>query len=307
MNTSNHNLHTPVYIKAAPDMPLPTDKTYYLVTSDGLFLNRNHEFFTSSVPIDKWPSELAGHDPFLKLNYPALPRRLIEQVVGFFAIVGERFASEAAVLIAWDRDAERLQTIVPDQCGVVGTSWSGEPYPISVDYEVPSLPPHLSLIGDIHSHVDGPAYASATDKEDERYRAGLHIVVGRIHQEPPEFHCEVTVDGRRFKVRDLSAVMGGYHRRRKHEVPQTWLDKVSVKTWNSARRAFTYLEPRTDARASTERPVIDSQPTTKADAPLSEVKDVPYPNSTGLTTKETNVHDTCISTPSDPPAELAGQ
>ena len=52
------------------------------------------------------------------------------------------------------------------------------------------MPPNLTLFGDIHSHVDEPAYASGTDKWDERYRAGLHIVVGRLGQEPPELHIE---------------------------------------------------------------------------------------------------------------------
>ena len=102
---------------------------------------------------------------------------------------------------------------------------------------MPLLPPELTLIGDIHSHVDGPAYTSFVDQRDEEHRPGLHLVVGRIQEEPPDFHCEVSIDGARFPVRNLDAVLAGYHRRR-NEAPQAWLDKVSVKTWDSARRTL---------------------------------------------------------------------
>ena len=238
MKCSDSTLHTPVYLKTSEDMPLPEEEpVYYLLSRDGLFLCRNHDFFQSSVPVEHWPSELAGHDRFFKIKYPKLPRRLLERVVGFFAVIGERYQSEAAVLLAWDPANQRIETLVPDQCGIVGTNFGGEPYPISLDYELPLLPSQWTLIGDIHSHVDGPAYSSFVDQRDEAHRPGLHLVVGRIDLEPPEFHCEISIDGARFPVRNLDTVLAGYHRR-KNEVPQAWLDKVNVKTWNSARRAL---------------------------------------------------------------------
>jgi hypothetical protein len=240
MNSYNSKLHTPILVKVGPDMPMPEDApVFHLLSRDGLFLCRNHPFFRSSVRVDQFPSELAAHRPFLKMRYPRLPRRLVEQVVGFFAIVGRRYASEAAVLLAWDKAVETVVPIVPEQTGLVGRGWYGDLLPMELRYEIPSLPPHLTLIGDVHSHVDGPAYASSMDKADEEYRAGLHIVVGRVRFEPPEFHCEVTVDGARFAIADLSTVMAGYQRRREREVPQTWLDKLTVKSWSSS--AATYV------------------------------------------------------------------
>ena len=44
-------------------------------------------------------------------------------------------------------------------------------------------------------------------------------------------HCEATVDGTRFPVRDLSLVLEGYSRRREDEVPSEWIDRVTVKAW----------------------------------------------------------------------------
>jgi len=233
---SDSNLATPVYLKLSQDMPWPEDDFFYLLSRDGFFLCRNHAFFQSSTPTEYGPSELAGHKRFIKLSYPKLPQRLMEKVVGFFSRVADRYCAEAAVLLAWNSETESIEVIVPEQRSIVGGSWSGGKfYPINVYYDVPNLPPNLKLIGDIHSHVDGPAYASHTDIEDEAHFPGLHIVVGRIYKEPPEIHIEVTVDGNRFTVENHDMVLEGYKKRRVKEVPEEWMDKVVVetKTWKS--------------------------------------------------------------------------
>jgi len=234
MKASDHTLLTPIYLKLTPDMPWPDhEKVFYLLSRDGLFLCRNHQFFRSSALTNAWPGELAAHKPSLRLSYPTIPQRLFEKVIGFFARIGSRHGAEAAALFIWNNETRAVEVIVPDQTSIVSSS--GKPYPIEVHYEVPPLPPHLLVIGDIHSHVDEPAYASYMDKQDEAHRPGLHIVVGRISEEPPEFHIEVTMDGARFKVGHPALVLQGYERRRIHEVPQAWLDKVVVKTWASHR------------------------------------------------------------------------
>lgn len=240
MKCSGAHLLTPIYLKLDNAMPWPEqERAFYVLSRDGLFLCRNTPFFRSCVPVGEFPSELAGQAPFMKLSYPRIPRRLMEQVIGFFDLIGDRHASEAAVLIAWNRAANAIEIIVPDQVGLVGRTWSGKPYPIELEYQVPPLPPHLALLGDMHSHVDGSAYASYMDRCDEVYRPGLHIVVGRIQEEPPQFHCEATADGYRFSVHDLSLILEGYHRRRIDEVPPDWIAKVAVRPWTSKRQCDT--------------------------------------------------------------------
>jgi hypothetical protein len=258
MNSHNDHVHTPIFIKSDANLPLPDGvPVFHLLTRDGLFLCRNHPFFRSSVRVEQFPSELAPHQPFLKMRYPKLPRKLVEQVVGFFAIVGRRYASEAAVLLAWDKSTETVVAIVPEQIGLVGGGWYGDPFPMELQYEIPPLPPNLTLIGDMHSHVDGPAYASSMDKADEEYRAGLHIVVGRIRHEPPEFHCEVTVDGARFTIPDLDTVIAGYQRRREREVPPEWLDKLTVKSWSSSAASYVVQAPRQSSPEIHDAAVVD--------------------------------------------------
>ena len=233
MNPSESKLLTPILLKATDDMPWPENESvFHLVTSSGLFLCRNHPFFTSSVPVDRWPPELAAHAPFMHLRYPRLPQRVFERIVGFFAMIGENFGAEAAVLLAWDPTRGAIEVIVPEQRSLVSSSWSGRCYPLSVEYDMPPLPEGWMWIGDIHSHVDEPAHASTMDEKDEHHRPGLHIVVGRLFSEV-EFHIVVTVDGMRFRVKRLETVVEGYERRRVDEVPLEWIQKVEVRHWTS--------------------------------------------------------------------------
>jgi hypothetical protein len=225
-------LFTPFYLKLNDDMPWPEqEKVFYLLTREGCFLCRNHPFFRSSVAAETLP-ELGKHKPFLRLHYPKLAQRQFERVIGFFAVIGERYSAEAAVLLVWNTSTRAVELVVPPQRSVVSSSWNGRPYPVEVHYEVPTLPPHLLLVGDIHSHVDGAAYASFTDRADEAYRPGLHVVVGRISAEPPEWHVAAVVDGVRFRIKSVFDVVQGYTRRRLREVPQAWLDQVQVMTWS---------------------------------------------------------------------------
>ena len=254
------NLFTPFYAKLSDDMPWPEhEQVFYLLTRDGCFLCRNHPFFRSSVAAEKLPSELAKHDGFLRLNYPKLTQRQFERVIGFFDIIGERHGAEAAVLLVWNTKARAVEIVTPPQTSIVSSSWSGRPYPLEVHYEIPPLPPHLMLIGDIHSHVDGAAFASYTDRDDETHRPGLHVVVGRINEEPPEFHVEVVVDRTRFRVNNLSSVVQGYSRRRPREVPQAWIDQVKIMTWSEYKATRqTAPETQTAVTTSSDRERLDS-------------------------------------------------
>lgn len=227
MKRIDDGLITPVFVKTPDDPEWPEDeKVFYTISGDGLHLCRNHEFFRSCVPAPSWPSELAEQKTFLQLRYPRISPRQIEQVVGFFDLAWKLHGGEAAVMLAFDRDKNESRVIVPEQVTEVIRSSKGDLYPSGVRYELPSLPAHLTVYCDVHSHCDLSAYASSVDTNDEAYRAGLHAVVGKLHQEPPQFHTEAVVDGVRFKV--ASATLFDGYRRRAYDFPRWWLDKVEV-------------------------------------------------------------------------------
>ncbi len=232
MNKADANLVTPVYLKTDSDPELPDDPAAYVLSASGLYFCRNHQFFRSCVPAPRWPRELNPHSASLTLRYPKIPRAQFELVVGFFAKVATRHAAEAMVLLLYDQKAGEISFHVPRQEATVGQSFTGKPYPMDLKYDLPTeLDANLSLIGDIHSHADEAAYASYKDKLDEVHQAGVHIVVGRVHDEPPDLHCEFVVDGYRFMI-SRTTILEGYQQRNL-DVPQEWLDQVQV-------RAHTY-------------------------------------------------------------------
>jgi proteasome lid subunit RPN8/RPN11 len=219
---------TPVLVKSTPDIPWPEgERVFYLVGREGLFICRNGEFFRSCVPAARGPSALASQAPFLTPRFPPIPRSLFERVVGFFDRIAELHGSEAAAMLVWDRRAERVRLVVPEQTATVYRAWDGYRSAIGVHYLPPTdLPVDWIPFGDVHSHVHMAAYASGTDVADETHAAGLHIVVGRIQKEPPEIHVEAVVDGTRFHL-DVRDVIVDYRKRRRN-VPQEWIDRVTL-------------------------------------------------------------------------------
>jgi hypothetical protein len=226
----------PVYLKTDPDMPRPTDPEFYLIAREGTYFCRNHPFFESDTPSQRQPRALAEHRARCRVQYPKLPVSAVEFVVGFFHRIYQLHESEAIVLLYWDLRQERYRLYVPPQKPTVWLSSWNTRSPMDVAYRVPTdVPPHWLLVGDMHSHADLDAYASYVDKSDERHRDGIHIVVGRVQDDPPDFHQELAVDGSRFNLR-FEHIMQGY-RARRTIIPQAWLDRVEVvvkrSSWSS--------------------------------------------------------------------------
>jgi hypothetical protein len=217
----------PLYLKTDAQMPRPTDPEFYWLTRDGAFLCRNHPFFASDVPARRPVKALASHEPRCVVRYPKVRASTLEFIVGFFDRVYQLHRSESVVLLLWDMEKRRYRVCVPEQEASVWESYTGRRSPQDVRYTVPPLPAGHLLVGDIHCHGNMAAFSSATDRADERYRDGIHGVVGRIEREPPEFHLELAIDGHHFEL-EMGQVFEGYAQRRRR-VPRQWIDRVRVK------------------------------------------------------------------------------
>jgi hypothetical protein len=256
MKHPDPTLPTPLYVKSSDDMPWPAQESvFHLLTRDGLFICRNNRFFSSAVPAANFPSALGEQGMFCKIRYPKLPRRQFELIVGFFDRVARLHQAEACVLLAWDQHAERYRLIVPTQHATVSCSnYDDSRYPIGLHYTLETdLPPDCPIVASVHSHVDEPAHSSSIDAADERHRAGLHIIVGRISQDPPEVFIAAVVDGVRFRL-DPWVVIEGYARRRKR-VPEEWMKRLTVELWkpkpyqpSSYDYGYSRADERTDER-----------------------------------------------------------
>ena len=240
------NVITPIYLKESDDGPWPEDGIFYLLASNGLFLCRHHETFRSCAPVQSWPSELAAQQSFLEPAYPVVPRALMEQLVGFFSEMATRHGCEAGAYLVYDTTSKttgskaatgkaatgkaagkQFTVQVPPQVSTVREGFGDALYAIGLDYDHPEpLPAHQLILGTVHSHVYGAAYASGIDVHDEVGKPGVHIVVGRLDREPPDLHVEAVVDGNRFRL-EPEAVIEDYQERR-DDFPTEWISKVRV-------------------------------------------------------------------------------
>ena len=209
------NISTPVYLKTDKHMEWPKDKLFYILSSDGLFLCRNHEWVQSAVPAKRGPGELEPQEEFASVNYPKIPKFLMEKAVGFFRRIEKDKHWESALILVYDRQKGQVDLVCPEQ----------KASDVSVQYDIPKLPQHLALIGDIHSHCNFSPEASYTDENDETNRPGLHIVAGYIDKDP-KFYCVAVVDGERFVIKNHNTVFEGYQSSEPDSAPKEWLDKV---------------------------------------------------------------------------------
>lgn len=224
---------TPIIVKTDHMQPWPEDKFFYILAEGGLYKCRNHQFYSSAIKVDDGPRELVKQEEFCVSRYPKVPKHLMEQIVAFFAAIADKHDTEAIILLYYNTQTQQVELVCPEQWSEVwesnitkGKFWGG----MNIKYNTPfDQPPHMMLIGDVHSHVNITAFASGVDTGDEENRpGGLHLIIGHINREPPQFYADIVVDGERFKVKELDDVMEGYGKRA-DTVPVEWFEKFSLK------------------------------------------------------------------------------
>lgn len=220
------NLSVPIYLKNdKAELKWPTHKLFYIFAGNGYFMCRNHPFYQSCVKVcEHGHPDLEDQEEFLDHSYPKLSQVMMEDIVGFFGAVEKEHGAEAYVLLGWDMVEKEVKMLVPEQ----------EVSMADAKYKLPNYPDNWILIGDVHSHERMSAYASWQDEKDEAKRSGLHMIVGKVHQEPPEFHVDIVVDGARFKLKDPLSIIEGY-KHRNMDIPDEWMKKVKRKTYTWAK------------------------------------------------------------------------
>jgi len=190
---------------------------FYVLTSKGLMICRNHQFYESCVPArGRGPSGLEEVDPFILPNFPVIPRAVFETIVGFFSHVANTHGTEASASLTYDMETKEVGMVIPKQ----------KANRVHVSYEPPVLPEGVVQFGDVHSHVFGMAYPSGTDVHDEEHVPGIHIIVGNLDKDPPGFYAAAVVDQQRFKLEidelleEPYVCLGGFD--------MGWMDNIEI-------------------------------------------------------------------------------
>lgn len=254
----------PIWIKDGKTAQ-PSDKIFYELTANGLFLNKTSRFWRAVVPVEKI-SILQEEKPSIELFLPPIPEELTHQIARFFAWVYKERATEAVVLVWFCESEGAYRLSAPPQ----------EVSPGSASYEIPNRRPGEVLIGTFHSHGGGSAFHSNTDVCDERSIDGIHGTFGSFSRwyESHEFSLSIqaVVNGTRFPLSPTDWLKGTAppEEPKKEDVekqelwswsrvpkaprfiligqdallppdwqpPQEWKDNVKAKTWTQRYSAY---------------------------------------------------------------------
>jgi hypothetical protein len=178
---------------------LPATGTYYVVASNGMFLNKDTGLVRAMVKVEGI-AILKSLKPSAELRLPMIPSTIIAQSLLFFRRVYSQHHSEAITLLYYSKEKGEFMVDAPPQ----ETHFAGLKYePLAKFGDL-----GFQLVGTIHSHCDFGAFHSGTDINDEKNFDGIHITLGRVDQ--PYFTNSVTiaVNNNRFKVDAEKAIVG---------------------------------------------------------------------------------------------------
>lgn len=206
------------------DLP-KSDVPYYVLAQEGLYLRGTNPLGYYIVPINSIDRLLPlGQDKKGLFWWTAskVPAHIMAQTVDFFRQVWKELKAEAEVLILFNEDEpdenERYRLFIPNQI-VSGGS-------VDSDYteQLEDFPPNFQLIGTAHSHCNFGAGHSSIDTDDAKTFNGLHITIGYIEREMPDFDVMVSIGGRDFglKIQRVANIddINGY------KAPEEWMKFV---------------------------------------------------------------------------------
>ena len=205
--------------------PLPADNIYYIIGRDGIYIHKKTDIFEACVKVPHI-SFLEPVKSYAKLDIPKIPENLTKQMYSFFSEVYDRFQSEAAIMIFYNKVTKEYSLKVPQQ--VISQSH------LECSYNI-SIPGFLS-IGTCHSHAGFGAFHSSTDIKDEKDFDGLHITFGNLDQENISISMEVVSNGSRFKCSaedylDGVEKVGKFYKIELSEFPEEWVVGVEKKVY----------------------------------------------------------------------------
>jgi len=129
-------------------------------------------------------------EPYVQLLLPKLPPDILYRAWKFFNAAYNKFKSESAVVIHYNKDDGEYYLHCPEQTVSHG----------SVNYDLDDRFENYQLVGTIHSHADFNAFHSGTDIDDEVDQDGVHITLGHVDGKYFSASACLVVNGTRFET-----------------------------------------------------------------------------------------------------------
>lgn len=201
------------------------DTPAFFGTKKGWYVNTPTLFGVAHVPAKKGPETLGEIKASFQLNDTALPQWLIMKAHDLFKKVWDKQKTEAMVYIVHHPVENRFNLWVPEQY-VTGAS-------VNYRLQPGQIKGGWQAVGTIHSHCNFGAFHSGTDQHDMDGMPGLHITIGHVDRDWPDFAIALSANGESFDVDSIETIMDreqpkdhkGYD-----DAPDWWLDLIKTGT-----------------------------------------------------------------------------
>jgi hypothetical protein len=175
-------------------LPIPAPGTpYFVVGADKRYIHKTSHWGRVLVPMDKLPFDNAKETGFLWYGgAPAIPPGLLGQIWSFFKQVYENIGTEAMIYLTF-KDGQ-YGVFVPPQITSGGH--------VNAQFKVEQATKNGAMvIGTIHSHCNFGAFHSGTDTHDADGMDGLHITIGKVLHDQPEYAVMVSYNKIRWELK----------------------------------------------------------------------------------------------------------
>lgn len=210
-------------VSALPDPVLP----YYVAAKEGLYLYKHTSLGKVILPyyskgFEHLPAiSGAGIGGTFWWEAPKIPRNVISQAWSFFADIYSRQQTEACLFILYNPSRTRnpYKLWCPPQV-VSGTSvkWLNES---------PNYGDGWQAVGTIHSHCAFDSFHSGTDEMDADQFDGVHLTIGHVNTDKPDFVALVSISTTKCNYEDASLI-AEIDNLRPMRYPRRWREIVVV-------------------------------------------------------------------------------
>lgn len=133
-------------------------------------------------------------EPGYKWKGNKIPYQIWAQVVGFMRWSQQKFKAEAMVSFFYNTATGEWAVWPFPQEPMGMTVRYLENHPMYAE-DRKQFGKDWIQFGSLHHHCTAAAFASGTDKDDEKDRDGIHITLGKLDENVLDVHCRQTFDG----------------------------------------------------------------------------------------------------------------
>ena len=203
-------------IPAGIDYEIPDEDTiFYVASQKGWIINTPTLFGNARVLSNEHPSHLPELKESFILNDLKLPVHILTQFHDFARKNFEATGAECSAYITCNPETSIFRLFIPEQY-VSHTS-------VNHKLDAGAVRAPYQTVGTIHSHCDFGAFHSGTDTHDMGKMPGLHITIGHVDRDDPEFVFALAVSNAVFAVeRDAIVNEGITHDRKGWDTAPDW-------------------------------------------------------------------------------------